>query len=48
MAIRRLLMEFVGLNLADVAAFLTVAQTLSVFNVSKKVHGGIVIDLDFE
>ena len=32
MAIRRLLMEFVGLNLADVAAFLTVAQTLSVFH----------------
>ena len=44
----RLLMRLVGLNLADAAVFMTVAQTLSVFEVSKKVRDGIVIEPDCE
>ena len=41
-------MRLVGLNLADAAVFMTVAQTLSVFEVSKKVRDGIVIEPDCE
>lgn len=37
-----------GLHMADTTVFLAVAQTLSVFNISKKIRDGVIIEPDRE
>ena len=37
-----------GLHMADTTVFLAVAQTLAVFNISKKIRDGVVIEPDRE